>query len=783
VVGGFGNDTITTGIDTDIVLGDNGAVTYTPGTTQLLQAVSTDTTNLTGGVDTIDAGEGDNLIIAGVGNDIVTAGAGDDLVLGDNGQIDWMPTGEYDSFQTTDPTLGGDDDIRVGDGDNIVAGGFGADVIETGVGEDLILGDNGLFDFTTDALGNAILTEAITTDTDPSTAGGDVIVSGGGAGDNIVMAGLGDDLVNVQGPAPTDPVPAVSSGQDIVIGDNGYVNWDTSDLITQFGSTDPALGGNDQIDVGDGQNIVVGGFGDDVITTGAGADIVLGDDGLVDYVSADGDSTDIDVIQSTSTTEFGGADTIVTSGGDDIVIGGRADDLIDAGDGDNLVIGDSGMITADAVDAPQMAGQPITLGLVESIQLDDGGNDAITTGTGNDIVLGGFGGDLLATGEGDDTVFGDNGLIAYTEAVPSLIQPTDTVAETGGDDTIDAGNGDNVVFGGVGSDTVTTGSGADVVIGDNGAVVNDSTGELVQVITGDPALGGDDIIETGDGNDIAMGGAFNDIVTSDGGDDILFGDGGSVTIGGGGAGLLIESIDTLIGGNDTLNGNGGADILIGGQGDDLLYGTLDEDLLFGGNVAITLLNGFVTSIETDLQDLVSESLFGGFNSLKKKKATGEEELAIRLAHLIERLDGEFAALRLLDPELFRKLLDLDADENSDSEQFLVMLLNLFSGETVIAPVPPSHGDGQEQGGGESGGAESSAPAGAALDAADETKLALIVDPFAQQEPAERDGEVLAAALGMAGLFAVQRPHAVRARTAAVRRKNSDKQLVGLTLSE
>jgi Ca2+-binding RTX toxin-like protein len=759
VVGGFGNDTITTGADVDIVLGDNGAVTYTPGTTQLLQAMSTDTTNATGGDDTIIAGEGNNLVMAGVGNDTVTAGSGDDLVLGDNGRIDWTPAGVYDSFQTTDPTLGGNDDIRVGDGNNIVAGGFGNDVIETGTGTDLILGDNGLFDFTTDPSGVAILTEAITTDTTNATGGDDVIVAGGGTTTNIVLAGVGADLVNVQGPNPTDPVPATSAGQDIVIGDNGFVDWGTDGLLTQFGSTDPQLGGNDQVDVGDGQNIVVGGFGNDTIITGAGADIVLGDDGQVDYVTTDGNSADIDSITSTSTTAFGGADTIVTGGGDDIVIGGRFDDTIDAGDGDNLVIGDSGLILADTVDAPQMAGQPITLGLVVSIQLDDGGNDTITTGTGNDIVLGGFGGDTLTTGTGDDTVFGDNGMIDYTDAVPTLIQTTDTVAATGGDDTIDAGDGNNVVFGGVGSDTVITGSGNDVVLGDNGTVTNDSAGTLLDVITGDPQLGGDDNISTGAGNDIAMGGAGSDVVLSGAGNDILFGDGGNVTITGGGANVLIISVDVNFGGNDTLNGGAGQDILIGGQGDDLLFGTLDEDLLFGGAVAITLQNGIVTQIETDSQDLVSESLFGGFSSLKKKLAAGEQEFLDRISQIIERLQSEGGLRALLDAELFRRLLDLGAHESAGRAIDIVILTNPNASAVVGTPAP-GHGEGAEQ-----GGDESSGQSGAALET-DMQQVASLPQATAS-DPIEQDSGALAAALGLTGLLAVQQPSQ---RTSGARRK-------------
>ena len=111
------------------------------------------------------------------------------------------------------------------------------------------------------------------------------------------------------------------------------------------------------------------------------------------------------------------------------------------------------------------------------------------------------------------------------------------------------------------------------------------------VITGDPLLGGNDFISTGDGTDIAMGGAFNDMVTSTGGNDILFGDGGLVTFSAGGTRLYILSVDVQFGGDDTLNGGTGNDILIGGAGRDLLYGNLSEDLLFGDNAAVTLHNG------------------------------------------------------------------------------------------------------------------------------------------------------------------------------------------------
>ena len=68
----------------------------------------------------------------------------------------------------------------------IVAGGFGTDTITTGTGEDLILGDNGLFDFTTTG-GVTVLTEASTTDTTAATGAGDIIESGGGTVRHMVF--------------------------------------------------------------------------------------------------------------------------------------------------------------------------------------------------------------------------------------------------------------------------------------------------------------------------------------------------------------------------------------------------------------------------------------------------------------------------------------------------------------------------------------------------------------------------------------------------------------------
>src|SRR5262249_8374686 len=99
-------------------------------------------------------------------------------------------------------------------------------------------------------------------------------------------------------------------------------------------------------------------------------------------------------------------DQITAGSGQDIIIGGRFGDTINAGDGDNLVIGDSGRILAATSNHPQLAGLPITLGMVETIEANDGGNDSITTGTGADIVFGGAGNDTIMADAGGSLAVG-----------------------------------------------------------------------------------------------------------------------------------------------------------------------------------------------------------------------------------------------------------------------------------------------------------------------------------------------------------------------------------------
>ena len=348
-------------------------------------------------------------------------------------------------------------------------------------------------------------------------------------------------------------------------------------------------------------------------------------------------ASDIDLITSLSTDLNGGNDDIDSGSGHDIIIGGRSSDTIHAGAGDNIVIGDSGRITAAVDNNARWSGQPITVGLIETITFGDGGSDDITTLGGNDIVFGGHNdgsvGDTtdgstvedINAGAGRNIVLGDDGAIDYVRAEREPGEPgadfdasdIDLITSLstsmhGGVDDITTGGGNDIVIGGRFGDTIDAGNGQNIVLGDSGQLVaadNDLASpwatrrfSIALVTTAlDPeayADGGGDDITTGDGNDLVIGGAGGDTVHGGDGNDLVFGDQGEVRaavgkvvdttafplVEDGGITFLTLNETALDGsGDDLIYGEAGDDMLMGQQGNDILYGGDDDDDLIGGH--------------------------------------------------------------------------------------------------------------------------------------------------------------------------------------------------------
>ena len=544
---GSGSDEIIGGVNTDVVIGDNGNASFTNDGI-LTDIISTDPD--VGGDDNITTGDGFNAVLAGFGKDTINGGADRDVIVGDNGHAQFTDAGVLTFITTTSPDIGGDDVIKVGSGDNIIIGGFGKDDITGGADRDVVIGDNGNATFTT----AGILTYITTSD--PSIGGDDAIKVGDG--DNIIIGGFGKD--DITGGA----------NRDVVIGDNGNATFADAGILTYITTSDPSIGGDDLIKVGDGDNIIIGGFGKDDIAGGANRDVVIGDNGNATFTDA-GVLTYI----TTSDPTIGGDDLIKVADGDNFIIGGFGMDDITGGADRDVVIGDNG--NATFTDA----------GILTYITTSDpsiGGDDVIKVGNGDNIIIGGFGKDDITGGAVRDVVIGDNGNATFTDA-GILIYITTSDPSIGDDDLIKVGDGDNIIIGGFGKDDITGGADRDVVIGDNGNATFTDAGVLTYITTSDPTIGGDDIIVTGDGFNIVLGGIGADRVTGGADRDVMLGDNGNAAFDTTGVLTLIQTSDAAEAGgyNDTILGLEGDNVIFGGNGKDSITTGAGEDVVLGDN--------------------------------------------------------------------------------------------------------------------------------------------------------------------------------------------------------
>ena len=154
-----------------------------------------------------------------------------------------------------------------------------------------------------------------------------------GAGNNIIIGGVGDDTIDIGGTHNT------------VLGDDGQATYDaTTGLLTSISTTDPNYGGNDTINVTGGDNAIIGGYGADTITVGGPDNTILGDNGLATFDPATGLITEVTTFTGlpADVPSQGGNDVIDVTSGDNVIIGGAGADTITIGGAGNTVLGDDG---------------------------------------------------------------------------------------------------------------------------------------------------------------------------------------------------------------------------------------------------------------------------------------------------------------------------------------------------------------------------------------------------------------------------------------------------------
>lgn len=395
--------------------------------------------------------------------------------------------------------------VTGGLGVDYILGGSSGDTLIGGEGNDFILGDGGYITRNSQAI--VVIIRSL----DESTGGNDVIDQAGSAGADVIFGGAGDDQIFGG---------TLDTATDILIGDNG-IAWfntvNTPDASKSFdvSTTVPAVGGNDIVDGGLGDDLVLGGSGNDTLRGGLGSDVILGDNG---YIWRE---TNLAVSRvETSDPANGGNDIIDQTGfaGGDIVFGGSGDDQIYGGsavEGD-VFIGDNGVLAGGfPLIQPDLAKPD-----VNDIYTKDGafgGADRIEGSAGADSIIGGSGNDIINGNGGDDFIFGDGGYLDRN-ASGTLVEVKTWQPEFGGNDQIDylslggalvnqaAATGNDLIFGGSGNDTIDAGleSITHRIFGDNGRAP--MTAADRDLYSTDETYGGQDKITGSPMPDIIIGG-------------------------------------------------------------------------------------------------------------------------------------------------------------------------------------------------------------------------------------------------------------------------------------
>ncbi|MEM9971686.1 MAG: calcium-binding protein, partial [Pseudomonadota bacterium] len=259
----------------------------------------------------------------------------------------------------------------------------------------------------------------------------------------------------------TIALPSANDGEALVVFGLTEVTLTNTGLIVgeiELGNLDDLVDGRGGvlrglIDLGDGNDTMLGGADGEVVQAGDGNDLIRGGDGDDTLRGDEG----VDTL-------YGGAGDDSLVGGplnSDRLFGGEGHDTLEGGDGLNLLRGGRG-------DDVLLGGR-----LGETLQ-GSRGDDNLTAGAGNDAARGGEGDDTLDGGTGVDTLrggAGDDLLLGGATNSDAVYggRGDDTLFGIEGANTLTGGAGDDSLVGGSFTDTLTGGRGDDTLVGGSGS--------------------------------------------------------------------------------------------------------------------------------------------------------------------------------------------------------------------------------------------------------------------------------------------------------------------------
>ncbi len=225
--------------------------------------------------------------------------------------------------------------------------------------------------------------------------GNDEIHVSKGPGGSIVVSVNGEEYSYTRKEAATLIIDAGAGNDNVVVDEDVHM-----DLNITGGA------GNDNLQGGSGDDIIVDNLDSNVLDGGAGEDILVANGNsskslfskVWDYALGDKSAFDTPV-------------NVINGGdGNDYIEGGKGNDVINGGAGDDYIYGLNG-------------------------------DDTISGGDGHDYIDGGKGNDVIDGGDGNDDLFGGKG--------------NDTISGGAGNDVIAGGKGNDIVDGGEGADNIS----------------------------------------------------------------------------------------------------------------------------------------------------------------------------------------------------------------------------------------------------------------------------------------------------------------------------------------
>lgn len=567
----------------DVILGDNGELSFADDRDLALAPISMDLTTLDRITSKLDTLGGIDTISGNAGQDTAMGGTSGDTIYGDNSTA---AAGALD--------LG---DMLLGDNGEVILVNPALDAIANGADRILILGG---------------AVASIKTAIDTAATGGADTISGNAGGDIVLGGVYGDTLY---GDRADVTFTNALDGNDILLGDNGALEWLSTGRLGEITG----------IDLNENNPALVAGFASrdtnldtlDLITTeqptSGGRDLIFGDNGRDTIFGG----TDADRLHGDS----GDADTSSSSNGNDLMFGdhGRLYPQFS-----RYLVGDSLQASNNiysrnffAIDIGNTAG---------------GEGDQMWGEEGHDIMLGQQGDDRMWGGSGDDDMIGGHNVAGgYDELsapaiTATLNPPMNDVMDGGSGD--DAMAGDNAIIWRRGDDVsprfrqltadsiyTTTESSITANIGNVGqSDPANAVGRDIQLLDHSDEVQSDP--QGRFGADVMAGGADSDVMFGQLGDDLMQGDGNidtaddglnqfiTRTIGVTDSGLNPDTDESLYFNIPELDSDAD-DYMEGNGGNDLIYGGLGQDDLIGGSSALF---GLITE---EMRPDGSDIIFGG----------------------------------------------------------------------------------------------------------------------------------------------------------------------------